>query len=75
MWVATEYATRTVVMKDGLIFADGRTRAIFANEDMLERASLRPPSMVRLSNWLGTQALTVEQMVDELQNIPNSKHL
>jgi energy-coupling factor transport system ATP-binding protein len=74
MWVAAEYATRTIVMKDGSILADGRTRDIFANEARLEQASLRPPSMVRLSNWLGTQALTVEQMVEELKKYPNSKH-
>jgi energy-coupling factor transport system ATP-binding protein len=74
MWAAAEYATRTVVMKDGLIDADGRTRDIFANEAMLEQASLRPPPMVRLSNWLGTQALTVEGMVKELSETPNSKH-
>ncbi|MBM4339927.1 MAG: energy-coupling factor ABC transporter ATP-binding protein [Deltaproteobacteria bacterium] len=74
MWVAAEYATRTIVMKDGLILADGRTRDIFANEVRLDQASLRPPSIVRLSNWLGTQALTVEQMVDELRKISNSKH-
>jgi energy-coupling factor transport system ATP-binding protein len=74
MWVAAEYATRTIVMKDGFILADNHTRAIFANEAMLEQASLRPPPMVRLSNWLGTQALTVEEMVKELSETPNSKH-
>jgi len=67
MWVAAEYATRTIVMKDGSILADGRTRDIFADEAILERASLRPPPMVRLSNWLGTQALTLEEMVKELK--------
>ena len=67
MWVATEYANRTIVMKDGRILLDGPTRAIFSNENRLAEASLCPPSLVRLSNWLGTEALTVQQMVQELK--------
>jgi energy-coupling factor transporter ATP-binding protein EcfA2 len=67
MWVAAEYANRTVVMKDGTILSDGPTRAVFADEVRLAEASLRPSSLVRLSNWLGTEALTVEQMVKELK--------
>ncbi len=74
MWVAAEYATRTILMKDGLILADGDTRSIFYDEPRLERASLRPPPMVRLSNWLGTHALSVEEMVNELSEIEQSKH-
>ena len=72
MWVAVEYATRTIVMKDGGILSDGPTRAVFADEARLAEASLCPPSLVRLSNWLGTEALTVEQMVQELREIPNA---
>ncbi len=73
MWVAAEYATRTILMRDGLILADGDTRSIFYDEARLEQASLRPPSMVRLSNWLGTHALSVEEMVNELSEIAQSK--
>ncbi len=54
-------------MKDGSILLDGPTRAVFAEEDRLETASLRPSSLLRLSNWLGTEALTVGQMVQELK--------
>jgi energy-coupling factor transport system ATP-binding protein len=66
MEVAAEYATRAVVMKDGGVLLDGPTRDIFAQEEKLKEASLRPSSLVRLSNWLGTRALTVKQMVEEL---------
>ncbi len=66
MWVATEYANRTILMKDGRIVSDGPTRTIFSDENRLAEASLSPPSLVRLSNWLGTEALTVQQMVQEL---------
>jgi len=67
MGVAAEYARRTVILKDGRILADGPTRAVFSDENRLAEASLCPPPLVRLSNWLGTEALTVEQMVEELQ--------
>jgi energy-coupling factor transport system ATP-binding protein len=67
MWVAAEYVERTIVLKDGAILSDGPTRAVFADEAQLASASLRPSSLVRLSNWLGTKALTVEEMVKELK--------
>jgi energy-coupling factor transport system ATP-binding protein len=67
MWVAAEYANRVIVMKDGCILSDGPTRSVFADEARLAEASLYPPSLVRLSNWLGTEALTVQEMVKELK--------
>ncbi len=73
MWVAAEYAVRTIVMKDGGVLSDGPTREVFADEARLAEASLCPPSVVRLSNWLGTEALTVEELVQELRKIPNPK--
>jgi energy-coupling factor transport system ATP-binding protein len=67
MELAAEYATRAVVMKDGSILLDGPTRCVFAEERRLSEASLRPSPLVRLSNWLGTRALTGEEMVEELR--------
>jgi energy-coupling factor transport system ATP-binding protein len=67
MWTAAEYANRTIIMKDGYLLSDGPTRSVFADEARMSEASLHPPSLVRLSNWLGTEALTVEQMVKELK--------
>jgi energy-coupling factor transport system ATP-binding protein len=67
MGMAAEYANRTIVMKDGNLLSDGPTRPVFADETRLAEASLRPPPLVRLSNWLGTEALTVRQMVQELK--------
>jgi len=58
MELAAEFATRAVVMKDGSILLDGPTRCVFAEETRLSEASLRPSPLVRLSNWLGTRALT-----------------
>ncbi len=67
MWVAAEYAHRTVVLKEGAILLDGPTRHVFAQESKLAEASLSPPPLVQISNRLGLQALTLEQMVQELQ--------
>ena len=65
--VMEEYADRTVVLKDGSILLDGPTRSVFADEDRLAETSLRPSPIVQLSNWLGTQALTVKQLIQELK--------
>jgi energy-coupling factor transporter ATP-binding protein EcfA2 len=67
MWVAVEYARRTIVLQDGRAMLDGPTRTVFAHEAELAAAALRPPTLLRLGNWLGTQALTVEQMAQELK--------
>jgi energy-coupling factor transport system ATP-binding protein len=66
MWVAAEYARRTVILQKGKIILDGPTRQIFAREGELTKASLAPPPLVQLSNRLGLEALTLEQMVKEL---------
>ena len=67
LWVAVEYAARTIVMKEGSILSDGPTRSVFRDEARLADASLYPSSLVRLSNRLGTAALTVRQMAEELR--------
>jgi energy-coupling factor transport system ATP-binding protein len=67
MWVAAEYAHRTVVLKEGAIILDGPSRYVFAQESRLAGASLAPPPLVQISNRLGLQALTMEQMVQELK--------
>ena len=67
MWVACEYARRVILLKEGSIVADGPTREVFADENLLSQASLRPPPLVELSNWLGTKALTIEEMIQELR--------
>ncbi|MCS7283366.1 MAG: energy-coupling factor transporter ATPase [Anaerolineae bacterium] len=68
MWVAAEYAERVVVMKEGRILLDAPTRAAFAQEGILAEASLRPPPLLRLGNWLGTSGLTLDAMVEELRS-------
>jgi energy-coupling factor transport system ATP-binding protein len=67
MWVAAEYADRTVVLKEGRIILDGATRHIFTQESKLAEASLAPPPLVQISNRLGLKAMTLSQMVQELR--------
>ncbi len=67
MWIAEEYATRCIIMKEGSILDDGPTRKVFADEKRLSQASLIPSPIVRLSNWLGTEAMTVQGLAEELK--------
>ncbi len=67
MWVAAEYAARTIVLKEGAIILDGPTRRVFADESTLAGASLSPPPLVQLSNRLGLNGLTMEQIVLEIK--------
>jgi energy-coupling factor transport system ATP-binding protein len=65
--LAAAYAERTVVMKDGRVLLDGSTRDVFAQERVLEEASLRIPDLITVSNRLGAVGLTVEQLARELR--------
>ena len=64
MWVVAEYAHRTVVMRDGKVALQGTVREVFAEEDELHQAALRPPHIVALGNALGYPVLSVEEMVE-----------
>jgi energy-coupling factor transport system ATP-binding protein len=67
MWLAAEYAHRVVVMQEGSIVLDAPTRAAFSQMDMLRRAAIIPPQVVRLSQLLGGAALTVPELVEALR--------
>jgi energy-coupling factor transport system ATP-binding protein len=63
MWVVAEYAHRAVVIKDGRAVLSGTVREVFAREEELRDASLRPPHIVSLGNALGFTVLSVEEML------------
>jgi energy-coupling factor transport system ATP-binding protein len=63
MWVVAEYAHRAAVMQDGKVVLAGTVREVFAQEDKLRNASLRPPHIVSFSNSLGFPVLSVEEML------------
>ena len=64
MWVVAEYAHRAVVVRDGKIALSGTVREVFAEEDELHDAALRPPHIVSLGNELGYPVLSVEEMLE-----------
>ena len=62
MWVVAEYAHRVAVVRDGRVTLHGTVREVFAREDELREAALRPPHIVSFSNALGFPALSVEEL-------------
>jgi energy-coupling factor transport system ATP-binding protein len=63
MWVVAEYAHRAVAVKGGGIALSGSVREVFAQEEALREASLRPPHIVSMGNALGYPVLSVEEML------------
>jgi energy-coupling factor transport system ATP-binding protein len=63
MWVVAEYAHRAVVTREGKVALQGTVREVFAQEDDLREASLRPPHIVSFGNALGYPVLSVEEML------------
>ena len=66
MWAATTYAQRLVVLQDGQILLDGPTREVLAQEEVLARARLQPPEVVRLSRRLGFLALSPREFREKV---------
>ncbi|MHB9107651.1 MAG: energy-coupling factor ABC transporter ATP-binding protein [Armatimonadota bacterium] len=67
MWIAAEYARRCVVMADGRVIANGPTRQVFADEEVLARAHLRAPAITQFGNRLGFAALSVEELLARVE--------
>ncbi|MEO0216445.1 MAG: energy-coupling factor transporter ATPase [candidate division WOR-3 bacterium] len=61
MWLVAEYTDRTVVMAQGRIVLDKKTREVFQNEEELIKCHLEPPQVCRLGNRLGLNVLTIEE--------------
>jgi len=67
MWLAAEYARRIVVMHRGSVLLDAPTRRAFAQHQVLREARIIPPQVVRLSQRLGSVALTVPELAAALR--------
>jgi energy-coupling factor transport system ATP-binding protein len=63
MWVVAEYAHRVLLLREGRLIADAGTRAIFADEELLVQAEVRPPQIAQLANRLGVSVLSVEELL------------
>ncbi len=61
-----EHFERVIVMAGGEVQADGDPREVFRQADVLERAAVEPPQLLRLAGSLGwaPRPLTVEEFVD-----------
>lgn len=52
MQLVTDYAERTVVLADGRLLTESRTADVFADDDLIARAGLRPPPLRRALHGL-----------------------
>jgi len=69
MEVVLDFARRVLVLSEGRLIADGETREIFRQEEVLRRASILPPQITQLALRLGEgfeQVFTVEEMARNL---------
>jgi energy-coupling factor transport system ATP-binding protein len=71
IWIAAQYAHRTILMSGGKIIGDGPTRQMFAREDLLAEANIIAPQIVRFGNELGTTFLSVDEFADCAERIVN----
>ncbi len=69
MEIVLDFAQRVLVMAEGKLIADGKTRDIFKMEEILDKASILPPQIAQLATRLGKDyenVFYVEEMVDKL---------
>jgi energy-coupling factor transport system ATP-binding protein len=69
MELVAEWASRIVVLREGCVLADAPPQVVFGDQDLIERARIRAPQVVRLSNALKVHpvCLSVEQFVARLE--------
>jgi energy-coupling factor transport system ATP-binding protein len=64
-----EYANRTILLNNGELVAEGPTREVLGNIEMMRNCDLLPPQITRLSILardlgFGEKAMTVQEMVE-----------
>lgn len=70
--LVAERVPRTVIISGGNILADGPTRDVLSNADLLQKAFLRPPQVTRVAQRLQEfgippNVMTVQELRDELR--------
>ncbi len=74
MPIVAAYAQRVIALCRGRVLADGPTREVFAQPDLLAQTFVKPPQVTRLARaWAGAgvraDALTVDELVDEVVRV------
>ena len=75
MKIVTEFANRTIVMHNGKIILDGKTRDVFSKLNILEKSSIEPPLVTKLSHDLSKFDLKIPILLtiselDDLIHLP-----
>jgi energy-coupling factor transport system ATP-binding protein len=75
MEIVLDFAQRVLVLAEGRLIADGKTREIFQMEEILRQASLLPPQVARLAARFGfDDVFYVDEMTDiVLKRIKNRR--
>ncbi len=60
--IVANYATRCVLMRNGTVLADGPTREIFSDAELVQSAALTLPALTRFAHRWGVTLLTVEEV-------------
>ena len=66
--LAIEYADRAIILSNGRVIADGPTRKVLADPDILRQGAIRETSLIELSMKAtgGKSILTLEQLTKEI---------
>lgn len=67
MGLVGNYATRCVLLHHGKIIADGATREIFSDPELVQSAALRLPAITRFGHRWGATLLSMEEVRKALQ--------
>ncbi len=62
MGIVANYATRCVLMRHGTVLADGPTREIFSDPELVRSAALALPALTRFAHRWGVTLLTVGEV-------------
>ena len=72
-----EYANRTLLLNNGELAAEGPTREVLGNTELMRACDLLPPQITRLSIQARTlgfdgKAMTVQEMVEAVRRLKNA---
>lgn len=62
LWAVAEYAHRAILMRDGRVMADLPVREALTDEELLRKAGLRAPEIVKLASMFGVKLLSADEL-------------